>query len=112
MARVRAALVAGDLSEVGRLLTESHHSSRTQFENSTPELDFLVETLTATPHVLWRAADRRRIWRRGHGVHRRPISPLRRRSVWRTPMPAVLAPDPTCCIAKQVTEREGSVHQL
>jgi galactokinase len=51
VARVRAALVAGDLSEVGRLLTESHHSSRIQFENSTPELDFLVETLTATPHV-------------------------------------------------------------
>jgi galactokinase len=52
VARVRAALAAGDLSEVGRLLTASHHSSRTQFENSTKELDFLVEALTATPHVL------------------------------------------------------------
>jgi galactokinase len=51
VARVRAALAAGDIPEVGRLLTESHHSSRTQFENSTPELDFLVETLAATPHV-------------------------------------------------------------
>jgi galactokinase len=51
VARVRAALAAGDLPEVGRLLTASHRSSQTQFENSTPELDFLVETLTATPHV-------------------------------------------------------------
>ena len=52
VARVRAALAAGDLAEVGRLLTASHHSSRTQFENSTAELDFLVEALAATPHVL------------------------------------------------------------
>ena len=51
VARVRAALAAGDLAEVGRLLTASHQSSRIQFENSTPELDFLVETLTASPHV-------------------------------------------------------------
>jgi galactokinase len=48
---VRTALAAGDLAEVGRWLTASHRSSQTQFENSTPELDFLVETLTATPHV-------------------------------------------------------------
>jgi galactokinase len=51
VARVRAALAAGDLVAVGRLLTASHRSSQVQFENSTPELDFLVETLTATPHV-------------------------------------------------------------
>jgi len=51
VARVRTALAAGDLAEVGRWLTASHRSSQTQFENSTPELDFLVETLTATPHV-------------------------------------------------------------
>ena len=43
VARVRAALAAGDLAEVGRLLTESHRSSQIQFENSTPELDFLVD---------------------------------------------------------------------
>jgi galactokinase len=51
VAQVRKALAAGDLAEVGRLLTASHHSSQIQFENSTPELDFLVEILAATPHV-------------------------------------------------------------
>ena len=51
VARVRAALADGDLTEVGRLLTASHRSSQTQFENSTPELDLLVDTLTATRHV-------------------------------------------------------------
>lgn len=51
VAAVQAALAAGDLAGVGRLLTASHRSSRTQFENSTPELDFLVEDLTAAPHV-------------------------------------------------------------
>lgn len=51
VARVRAALAGGDLTEVGRLLTASHRSSQTQFENSTPELDLLVDTLAATPHV-------------------------------------------------------------
>jgi galactokinase len=47
----RAALAQGDLAAVGRLLTASHRSSQRLFENSTPELDFLVDTLTATPHV-------------------------------------------------------------
>lgn len=46
-----AALRTGDLATVGRLLTASHRSSQTRFENSTPELDFLVATLVATPHV-------------------------------------------------------------
>ncbi len=45
------ALRAGDLAAVGNLLTASHRSSQTLFENSTAELDFLVETLGATPHV-------------------------------------------------------------
>lgn len=45
------ALCAGKLETVGKLLTASHQSSRTLFENSTPELDFLVDTLVATPHV-------------------------------------------------------------
>jgi galactokinase len=40
-----AALRAGDLAAVGRLLLASHRSSRTWFENSTPELDFLVDGL-------------------------------------------------------------------
>ncbi len=54
IARVERAVVAlrsGDLRAVGALLTASHHSSRTLFENSTPELDHLVETLTATAGV-------------------------------------------------------------
>lgn len=54
IARVDAAkwaLAGGDLAAVGRLLTASHRSSQFLFENSTPELDFLVDTLTATAHV-------------------------------------------------------------
>jgi len=44
-------LERGDLAEAGRLLTASHRSSQLLFENSTPELDFLVDTLTCTPQV-------------------------------------------------------------
>lgn len=54
IARVDAAvqtLSVGDLPAVGRLLTASHQSSRHLFENSTPELDFLVDTLAQTPGV-------------------------------------------------------------
>ena len=46
-----AALRAGDLPAVGRLLVDSHRSSQTLFENSTAELDFLVDALVGTPHV-------------------------------------------------------------
>ena len=46
-----AALRSGDLINVGRLLTASHRSSQTRFENSTPELDFLVDHLIALPAV-------------------------------------------------------------
>jgi len=46
-----AALRAGRIDDAGRLLTASHESSRTCFENSTPELDFLVEELARTPGV-------------------------------------------------------------
>jgi galactokinase len=49
--RTVAALRAEDLTAVGALLVASHRSSQTLFENSTPELDFLVDTLIATPHV-------------------------------------------------------------
>lgn len=45
------ALRAGDLAAVGRLLTASHRSSQTLFENSTPELDFIVDQLVAVPEV-------------------------------------------------------------
>lgn len=54
IARVDAAVTAlraGDLVGVGKLLTASHRSSQTLFENSTPELDFLVDALVAAPHV-------------------------------------------------------------
>jgi len=47
-ARVREVvrlLGIGDLAATGRLLIESHNSSRHWFANSTPELDFLVERL-------------------------------------------------------------------
>ncbi|MGH8020539.1 MAG: galactokinase [Opitutaceae bacterium] len=52
--RVRAAVHAlefNNLPEAGRLLTASHRSSQHLFENSTPELDFLVDTLTARKDV-------------------------------------------------------------
>ncbi len=45
------ALRAGDLTALGRLLTASHRSSQTLFENSTPELDLLVDTLITLPSV-------------------------------------------------------------
>jgi galactokinase len=45
------ALKAGDLAAVGKLLTASHRSSQTLFENSTPELDLLVDSLENAPHV-------------------------------------------------------------
>jgi galactokinase len=54
IARVGATVLAlrsGDLRAVGELLTASHRSSQKLFENSTPELDFLVDALVATPHV-------------------------------------------------------------
>jgi len=47
----RAALEAGDLAEVGRLMNASHASSRDLFENSVPELDFLADGLQKLPHV-------------------------------------------------------------
>jgi len=46
-----AALRSGDLAAAGRMLTASHESSRTLFENSTPELDFLADALSGAPHV-------------------------------------------------------------
>jgi galactokinase len=51
VAAAASALRAGDLPAVGRLLNASHQSSQKLLENSTPELDFLAETLAATPHV-------------------------------------------------------------
>lgn len=54
IARVEAAVQAlrqGDLAAVGRQLTASHRSSQRLFENSTAELDQLVDALTARPTV-------------------------------------------------------------
>jgi galactokinase len=54
IARVDAAVAAlrrSDLAEVGRLLSASHVSSKTLFENSTPPLDFLAAALGAAPEV-------------------------------------------------------------
>ena len=45
-------LDAGDVAGFGRLLFESHESSRVNFENSTPELDYLVELAGSVPGCL------------------------------------------------------------
>jgi galactokinase len=47
-----AALEAGDLRTVGRLLAESHDSLRDLYEVSSPELDALVDIARATPGVV------------------------------------------------------------
>ncbi|MEI8087998.1 MAG: galactokinase [Opitutaceae bacterium] len=51
VALARTTLEAGDLVAVGQLLTASHRSSQSLFENSTEELDFLVDTLVASQEV-------------------------------------------------------------
>jgi len=48
----RAALRAGDANAVGSLMSQSHDSSRYLFENSTVELDFLVDTAQELPGCL------------------------------------------------------------
>jgi galactokinase len=48
---VDAALVSGDLTQIGAVLLASHKSSRDNFENSTPELDFLADALNDTANV-------------------------------------------------------------
>ena len=45
------ALKSGQLEKLGSLLTASHNSSKTLFENSCAELDYLVERLTDLPGV-------------------------------------------------------------
>ncbi|HNQ35289.1 MAG TPA: galactokinase [bacterium] len=53
--RVREAagvLRRGDLARLGELMRASHSSSRDLFENSTPELDFLVETAYRQPGII------------------------------------------------------------
>ena len=43
------ALEEGDMQTFGKLMYDSHESSRVNFENSCPELDFLVETGKTLP---------------------------------------------------------------
>lgn len=45
-------LEAGDVDAFGRLMFESHESSRVNFENSTPELDALVAIAKEVPGIL------------------------------------------------------------
>ncbi len=49
--KMQELLGSGDLTAAGALLTASHESSRDLFENSVPELDFLVEQLRTAPGV-------------------------------------------------------------
>ncbi|HWL51149.1 MAG TPA: galactokinase [Chthoniobacteraceae bacterium] len=46
-----AALRGGDVATIGRLMNQSHESSRRNFENSTPELDRLVAIAQSLPYV-------------------------------------------------------------
>jgi len=46
------ALAAGDAPRLGALMEASHESSRVNFENSTPELDLLVQLAKGIPGVL------------------------------------------------------------
>jgi galactokinase len=53
--RVRAfaaALGCGDFALAGRLMTASHHSLRTDFDTSTPEIDAAVDRAISTPGVV------------------------------------------------------------
>ena len=50
--RALDALARNEREELGGLLFASHESSRDFFENSTPELDFLVEELARQEHVI------------------------------------------------------------
>ena len=52
VARAREAFAAGDAGVLGRLMLESHESSRLNFENSCPELDHLVAAAAAAPGCL------------------------------------------------------------
>ncbi len=49
--QARDLLLSGDIAGVGQLLYASHESSKTLFENSTPELDFLVDEAKKHPNI-------------------------------------------------------------
>jgi galactokinase len=46
------ALKLGDVAAFGRLMSESHASSRDDFQNSSPALDALIESAGASPGFL------------------------------------------------------------
>lgn len=50
--RAVGAMKRDDAAELGALMNASHESSRTNFENSTPDLDTLVSAARAVPGVL------------------------------------------------------------
>lgn len=50
--RGRELLADGNLEEFGKLMFESHHSSRVYFENSCDELDFIVSRSLEIPGVM------------------------------------------------------------
>jgi galactokinase len=50
-----AAAARGDLPEMGRLFYESHRSLRHDYEVSSPELDFLVDTAARRPEIVYGA---------------------------------------------------------
>ena len=52
MVGAAAALAAGDLATVGRLMRESHESLRDDFAVTGPQLDALVDVAWATPGVI------------------------------------------------------------
>ena len=68
-----AALNAGDLAAVGKLLLASHRSSRTWFENSIPELDFLVDCLESEKGVYGARLTGGGLRRGGDGAHLRRV---------------------------------------
>jgi galactokinase len=52
VARAVEALQSGNAAAMGEFMNASHESSRTNFENSTPELDLMVSVAQALPGVL------------------------------------------------------------
>lgn len=53
--RFVSAARAGDLATMGRLFVESHRSLQHHYEVSCPELDFLVDTATSRPELVYGA---------------------------------------------------------